>query len=334
MRAIAIGEDRALRPVAVDEPALGPGEVRVAVAACGICGSDLHLRPSDAVPAGAIMGHEFSGRVAEVGPGVEDLTGGERVAVFPFAPCGECAMCAAGDVHVCVNASATGLGLGANPGAYAERVVVRADTLHRLPDAVSDEHGALAEPLAVALHGIALAGTEPDQPVAVIGAGPIGVMTACGLRAQGFERIVVVERNAARRARVERLGFDAVGLDDVHMRALGGELPVAVFECAGHPSAPQLAVELVRSRGRIVLLGVTEEASPIATLVLIVKEAELRASFAYKQDEFAQAIALLAAGRVPAGDLITGTFPLERAQELFDELVSPDTEHLKVLLCP
>ena len=337
MRAVTIAEDRSLVLADVPERELGPGEVRVEVAACGICGSDLHLRPSPAVPAGAVMGHEFSGRLVELGEGVEDFGEGDRVAVFPWAPCGECPMCRDGDVHVCMQAAATGIGLGANPGAYAERIVVRADTLHRLPDSVSDEHGALVEPLAVGLHGIAVADTPTDRPVAVIGAGPIGVMTACGLRAKGYERIVVVERNAARRARIERLGFASVGLDDVHMAvigALGNELPAAVFECAGHPSAAQLAIELVRPRGRIALLGVLEEPSSISTLVLLVKEAEIRASFAYRPEEFAEAVALIEAGRIPADDLITGTFPLEDAQALFEELVSPETEHLKVLLKP
>jgi 2-desacetyl-2-hydroxyethyl bacteriochlorophyllide A dehydrogenase len=337
MRAVTIAEDRSLVVADVPERELAPGEVRIDVAACGICGSDLHLRPSEAVPVGAVMGHEFSGRVAELGPGVDTVGAGDRVAVFPFAPCGACPLCLVGHVHLCVLAATTGIGLGANPGAYAERIVVRADTVHHLPNAVSDAHGALVEPLAVALHGVAVADTPSDAPVAVLGAGPIGVMTACALRARGFERIVVVERNPSRRARVERLGFDAVGLDDVHMAvlgALGDDLPHAVLECAGHPSAAQLAVELVRPRGRVVLMGVLEETSPISTLVLLVKEAELHGSFAYRPEEFAEAIELVAAGRIPAADLITGTFPLEQADALFAELVRPETEHLKVLLEP
>jgi threonine dehydrogenase-like Zn-dependent dehydrogenase len=171
----------------------------------------------------------------------------------------------------------------------------------------------------------------------VIGAGPIGVMVALGLRAGGWERVVVIERNEQRRARIERFGFTAVGLDGVHMAvldALGGELPAAVFECAGHPSAAQLAIELIAISGRVVLLGVLEEPVPISQLVMMVKEAELAASFAYLPENFRASIELLAAGRIPADELITAMVDLAEASKMFKELVRPETEHLKVLLRP
>jgi threonine dehydrogenase-like Zn-dependent dehydrogenase len=163
------------------------------------------------------------------------------------------------------------------------------------------------------------------------------VMTAVALRAEGFDRVVVVERNPRRAERVAALGFDVVGLEDVHMKvidALGGELPRAVFECAGNPAAAPLALELVRPRGRVVLLGVLEEPVAISQLVLLVKEAELRGSFAYLSDDFARALELLAAGRVDAGALVTAVADLGEAQEWFDELLRAETGHLKVLLKP
>jgi 2-desacetyl-2-hydroxyethyl bacteriochlorophyllide A dehydrogenase len=337
VRAVVIGEDRRLVLADIPEPELTRGQVRVDVARCGICGSDIHLRPSEAMPVGSVMGHEFSGRVAEVGPGVEGVAVGDRVCVFPFAPCGECPHCVAGDVNVCVNGVAAGIGLGFQQGAYAERINVPASTLVALPDELSDEHGALVEPLAVGVHGVRVAGVGPESPVAVIGAGPIGVMTAVALRAEGFERIVVVERNPHRARRLSELGFDVVGLDEVHMKVIGaleGELPHAVFECAGNAAATPLAIELVRPRGRVVLLGVPEEPVTISQLVLLVKEAQLRASFAYLPDDFARALELLGADRVDAGKLVTAVAGLEEAQAWFDELVRPETEHLKVLLRP
>ena len=337
MRAVAISEDRSLRPTTLEERGLEPGEVRVAVAFCGICGSDLHLRHSAAVPAGSIMGHEFSGTVSETGAAVEGFAPGDRVAVYPFAPCRECPNCLRGDFHVCVNAAVTGLGLGANPGGYAESVVTDASTLVRLPDGLSMEHGALVEPLAVALHGVDIGAAGAGDACAVIGAGPIGVMTALALRAKGIEDVVVVERNERRRERMRSYGVEAVGLDDVHMQVLetlGGKLPDVVLECAGNPAAPQLAIELVRSKGIVVLLGVLEEPVEISQLVLIVKEAQMRAAFAYTRDDFDQAVRLLADGKLPADELITGTAPLERAQEMFDRLESPATDDVKILLAP
>jgi (R,R)-butanediol dehydrogenase / meso-butanediol dehydrogenase / diacetyl reductase len=337
VRAVAIAEDRTLQPITMEERELGPNEARVAVAFCGICGSDLHLRHSPAVAAGSVMGHEFSGTVSELGAAVEGVSIDDRVAVYPFVACGECPNCRRGDLHVCLNAAVTGLGLGMNPGGYAESVVVDASMLVPLPDGLSMEHGALVEPLAVGLHGIDLGEAKAGDACAVIGAGPIGVVTALGLKARGIDRVVVVEKNERRQERMRSLGIDAVGLDDVHMRvvaALGGEPPDVVFECAGNPAAPQLAAELVRSKGIVVLLGVLEEPVEISQLVLIVKEAQMRAAFAYTRKNFDDAVQLLAAGRVPADSLITGTAPLERAQEMFERLESPVTRDLKILLSP
>jgi 2-desacetyl-2-hydroxyethyl bacteriochlorophyllide A dehydrogenase len=337
MRAVAIAEDRTLQPVEIDEAPLAPGQARVSVAFCGICGSDIHFRASAAVPAGTVMGHEFSGTVTELGSRVDGFAVGDRVAVYPFSPCGECPNCLRGDQHVCQEAALTGLGLGANPGGYAESVVVDALMLVPIPAALSFEHGALVEPLAVALHGINVGEAAPGDRCIVIGAGPIGVMTALALQARGIDRVVAIERNAARRERMRALGVDALGLDKVHdavLGAFGGEPPDAVFECAGNPAAPQLAIELVRSRGIVVLLGVLEEPVEISQLVLMIKEAQLRASFAYRRTEFEEAVGLLAEGRLPAEPLITARAPLEQAQAMFERLEDPATEEIKVLLAP
>jgi 2-desacetyl-2-hydroxyethyl bacteriochlorophyllide A dehydrogenase len=337
MRAIAIAADRSLEPTELEEPPLRPHEARVQVAFCGICGSDLHLRPSPAVAAGSIMGHEFSGTVSEIGSGAGGFRPGDRVAVFPFSPCGQCPNCRRGDEHVCMNAATTGLGLGLRPGAYAESVVVDGSMLVRIPDGLSFEHAALVEPLAVALHGIEICEAKPGDRCVVIGAGPIGVMTALALQARGIERVLVVERNDRRQARIRELGFEAVGLDGVHDHVLsrfGGDAADVVLECAGNPAAPQLAIELVRSCGVVALLGVLEEPVEISQLVLLIKEVQLRGSFAYRRREFEEAIELLVAGRLPADRLITRTAPLEAAQAMFERLEDPATEDIKILLAP
>jgi 2-desacetyl-2-hydroxyethyl bacteriochlorophyllide A dehydrogenase len=337
MRAIEIAPDRLLQLVELPEPELRPGEARVRVAFCGICGSDLHMSASRTAPAGAVMGHEFSGRIVELSPDVAGWKPGDRVCVFPFAPCGRCTSCLAGDEHVCVEAASTGLGLGVNQGAYAETVVVPRSTLRRLPDELPDEHGALAEPLAVGLHGVSIAAADPAAPVAVIGAGPIGAMTALALRLRGFERIVVIEPNAARRGLAEALGFRAVGLAHVQetiLDALGGAPPAAIFECAGARTTLQLAVESIAPTGRVVLLGSAWRPVRLSLLALLTKEAQIHASFAYRRREFDEAVELLAAGRVPAEELITDIAPLADAPAMFEELARPETRQLKVLLRP
>jgi 2-desacetyl-2-hydroxyethyl bacteriochlorophyllide A dehydrogenase len=323
-----VTEDRRLEERELDTPEPGAGQVRVRVEACGICGSDLHMLPSPSLPAGAVMGHEFAGVIEAVGERVEAHSEGDRVCVYPFRPV---------DHHDLQVAMETGLGMSEHPGAYAEAVVADQSMLWRLPEGISSEQGALVEPLAVALHGLNIAEITPEEPAVVIGAGPIGVMTAVALRARGAKQVVVIEKNERRRERAERLGFDAVGLDDVHMQTLaklGGTPPAVVFECAGNPAAPNLAVELVAPTGRVILLGVLEQPVSISQLLLMLKEAQIRSSFAYRPTDFDEAIELIEAGAVPTGDLITGREPLSRAQQCFDELLSPETEHLKVLLKP
>ena len=328
MRAVVIQPDRSLVVQEIDEPQPAVGQVRIRVEACGICGSDLHLRPSEGMlPAGSIMGHEFAGTLEAIGDGVDGWSEGDRVCVFPGRPL---------DRHDIAAQLEAGVGLGPRPGAYAEAVVVDADTLWRLPEDLPLEHGALVEPLAVALHGLDVAGVESGDAVAVLGAGPIGIMVLAALRARGMERVVAVEPNERRRALAADLAGSAVGLEGVHSAVIEalGEPPERVFECAGHPSALPLATELVAPSGVIALLGVLEEPVEISQMNLMIKEAQVRASFAYRPANFDEAIELIAAGRVPAERLITAREPLERAEEMFAELLRPGTDQVKVLLKP
>jgi len=337
VRALEVTDERTLTEAELDDPSPGPGEVLIEVAYCGICGSDLHMLPSPAIAPGTVMGHEFSGRIAALGDGVEGWSEGDRVAVIPMDPCRECPNCLAGQEHLCMQAPVRGHGLGGRPGAYAERVSAPATSLVALPDAISDEHGALVEPLAVGVHAVALSDADSADPAVVLGAGPIGVMTALAARAAGHERLVLIEPGERRRERITALGFDAVPLEGVHeaiIERLGGELPAVVWECAGHPDALGLGLELVRGAGTVVAVGVLEEPVPLNQLLLILKEARILGAFAYRREDFEAAVELIEGGRVPAEELITDVAPLGRAQELFDELRRPGTEQLKVLLKP
>ena len=166
MRAVAIAEDRRLRAVRMDRPVPGPGEVLVDVRYCGICGSDLHLPdlPAEFFPAGHVLGHEFTGVIAELGPAAGAWPVGERVAVFPMVACGACAPCRGGHPNLCDHGIDAGPGIG-RQGGYAESVAVPAGMLRRLPDSVSDADGALIEPLAVAIRAIGRTEVTPSEPV-------------------------------------------------------------------------------------------------------------------------------------------------------------------------
>lgn len=173
----------------VDDVVPGEGEVRIAVAYNGICGSDLHMyfRGAFAGRGPIILGHEFSGVIDAVGSGVDGLAVGTPVAVRPFFRCGTCERCRAGLEHLCVPLSV--LGCGAAGGGLAERCVARADMVYPLPDEVSLELGALVEPMAVSFNGVLRAGIEPGARVAVFGAGPIGIGVVLGLRARGVDDV-------------------------------------------------------------------------------------------------------------------------------------------------
>ena len=217
MRAVRVAEDRCLVAfdAVVSEP--GTGQVLLEVAYCGICGSDLHFREvPELFPPGTVPGHEFSARIAALGDGVSGWTAGDRVCVLPFAQCGQCEVCVAGEEQVCPQAVSRGVGLGTGrPGGYAERVVIDERMLFTLPDSVDDWAGALVEPLAVAIRAVDLAGLGEQDLALVVGAGPIGLLTALVLRNRGVHRTVVCSRNAARARRAAALGFEVVSPDEV-----------------------------------------------------------------------------------------------------------------------
>jgi 2-desacetyl-2-hydroxyethyl bacteriochlorophyllide A dehydrogenase len=336
---VVIGGDRRLVVAEAEAADPGPGQVRVEVAYCGICGSDLHMRDRPEIyPAGAVMGHEFSGRIAALGPGVSDWRRGERVCVLPFGPCGTCGHCRAGAPQLCPTGGRDGVGLGRRPGAYAESVVVDVGMLFRLPDSVSDRDGALVEPVAVAVHAVARAGLSPPARTAVIGAGPIGLVTALTARALGYEPLLVLERNPERLAAAAALDL-AAELADGELGApveerLGGA-PEVVFECAGAPAALESAVDLVGAGGRVVLVGMAL-ADPVRFWArpLIAREASIAGTIGYAPADFKRAIELIAAGAIPGERLITHVGPLEAAESLFGELSDPATSQMKVLLRP
>jgi (R,R)-butanediol dehydrogenase/meso-butanediol dehydrogenase/diacetyl reductase len=335
MRAVKVAEDRRLVAVHCPTPEPGPGQVLVEVSYCGICGSDLHFREvPELFPAGTVPGHEFSGRVIAVGDGVRGWSAGNRVCVLPFGQCGECAVCRAGNEQVCPHAVSNGVGLGTGrPGAYAGQVVVDERMLFSLPDSVDDRAGTLVEPLAVAIRAVDQARVVGDEPVLVVGAGPIGLLTALVLRHRGVRRTVVCSRNAARAERAAALGLETISIDEVAL-ARPTETPACVFDCAGTPASAQLAVQMLRPLGRLLLVGLSLTPLDLAAPTIVIKELEIRGVIAYRRAQFQAAIDMLAAGAIPVGGLITEIVPLAEAEAAFQALTARGSDKLKILLAP
>jgi 2-desacetyl-2-hydroxyethyl bacteriochlorophyllide A dehydrogenase len=335
VRAVAITEERDLRIVELAEPSLRADQVRIRVRFCGICGSDLHMRSSPTVPPGVVMGHEFMGVIEELGSEVADFRVGDRVVANPLDPCGLCEHCLGGSAELCPTGIGRGIGLGATYGAYAETVVAPRSSLFRLAETVTDQQGALVEPLAVGMHAVRIAEPPRDVKCVVLGAGPIGIFTALALRSRGCESVLVIEPTAWRREAAGRLGFlvGASGDDEPALGQLGGTA-TTIFDCSGHPAALASAMNLVAPGGRVIVVGVTASPSPIHSSLLVGKALHLLGSFAYTNLDFAAAIECLQSGLIPDRTLVTSIGPLDSAAHWFEDLSSGVTQQIKVLVEP
>lgn len=336
MRVAAIGPGGRLELLDRPEPAPRPADVVVSVERCGVCGSDLHLQSSGLLPAGAVLGHEFAGTVVT---GALDGTGpppGTRVAVLPARRCGTCPACIAGRSNLCPLQISTSIGLGWHDGGYAERVAVSASSCHPLPPSTTPEQGALVEPYAVALHAVARSRLAADRDVAVgvIGAGSVGLMCVAALKQAGVGSIAVAEPRAARASAAGALGAGVVQKAGELAGALG-KAPDVVFEAAGAPATPGLAIEVATAGGQVVLLGVGTPGGQMALpgLLWVVKEVDVVPSIGYTDAEFTDAVAAVAGGAVDDIVARSQVRPLGDAQAAFDELVRPDGP-VKVLLDP
>ena len=337
MRAVAYSADGTLEVVDKPEPTAGAGQVVVAVERCGICGSDLHLKSSGLLPPGAVMGHEFGGRVVAVGEDVADLTEGDRVSVLPAERCGTCRWCTGGQSQLCPNQMMTSLGVGMRDGAYAELVAAPAKSCFRLPDGMDDTQAALVEPYAVAIHAVrlSLAAANRDVKAGIIGAGPIGLLTLAALRAEGVDAVAVAERSDTRAAVAERMHATAVVDNASRLATVFDEQPDVVFDCAGVAATPPIAIDAVRPGGQVVLVGVVNPGEMLAMpgTYWVVKEIDVRASLAYTDDEFGEAVGAVAAGAIDPDVVVSDVRPLEDAEASFNDLLRPGGP-VKVLLAP
>ncbi len=332
MRALLLDAERHLSLVETAIPALvGPTDVLVRVRAVGICGSDLHgyLGHTGRRIPPLVMGHEATGEVVAVGEGVRALQPGARVATNSIAACGHCRPCLAGERAICEHRRILGMDA---PGAYAEYVVWPEDSLPLLPDALSYEAGSLAEPLAVALHAVNMAGIKPGDAVLVAGAGPIGVLTHLLARIAGAGTIIVSDLHADRLGSARALGADVVvdasAADPVAVarRLTGGSGVDVAFEAVGAGVTARQTIDAVRNAGTVVWLGNSANLIEVGMQAVVTRNLTIRGSYAMTGDEFERALSLLAGGRVPVDAIINRYASLEEGPVLFEELlVSPAT---------
>jgi len=314
------------------DPSPREGEVVIEVCRCGICGSDLHLT-EDAifgVPGGAVLGHEFAGRVAAIGKATEGVKVGDHVAVMPLDSCGRCAHCLAGDSAACPAFVFGG-------GGYGQFAVTRPHQCIALPKTVSLTDGALVEPMAVGLRGVRLSRSAPGARVLVIGAGPIGLAAIYWARRLGAGRIAATAGSMRRADLAHRMGAD-VFLDPTQAtpgdvaRALGGP-PDVVYECVGAPGLIGRAIEHVRLRGTVVVLGLCTKTESFIPFTMVAKEVRVQASAFYDRRDFEICADALDKDAATQRAMVTDVVRLEDMPPVFEALRQRTTQ-CKVLVDP
>lgn len=309
MRAAVLKGPGRLEVDDVAVPTLGSNDVLVAIELCGICGSDLHMVLEGWGAPGSWPGHEWIGTIAAVGDGVTRWQPGDAVVGGPALRCGQCDPCRAGRPSLCAARETPGISV--EHGAFATYKVSPADEVLAMPDGLDGRAAALAEPLAVALHGISQARVQPGQRVGVMGAGPIGALTIAALRALGVDDVRCAEPSPLRRTLASAVGATTtLHPDELIVPTMAepglvvdGAVDV-VLECSGNARAMQAGLgQLVRG-GILVLVGAGIEQPRFDPNRILLNELIITGSYTYDHDGFDRALRLLASGSMPVDALV------------------------------
>jgi L-iditol 2-dehydrogenase len=334
------------RQLQIDEvpaPRAGAGQVLVRVDAVGLCGSDVHyycdghIGPSVASEP-LVLGHEFAGTVEAIGPGVEGLREGQSVAVDPAIPCGVCELCVEGHPNLCP--SVRFAGTPPIDGALRELLAWPARQVIPLPMGMSPAVGAALETLGVCVHAINLGQVRLADRVAILGAGPIGLLLVRLARLSGAVEVFVTDSNPSRLPAARVMGADAtidVNQDDpvaAILRLTGGRGVNVTFEAAGALETPQQGVDILRPGGTLVIVGICpDDRIPLTATAPRRKGVTIKLSRRMKH-VYPRTIALVEHGLVDLDQIISHHYPLDRTAEAFERLTEPATDALKIIVEP
>ena len=322
-----------------------PGDVVLEVGYTGLCGSDLHVYRGEfagRVNFPTIQGHEFAGTVVETGPGVAELKKGDRVCVDPIIHCGRCPACLSGSYNACRSLKLLGIDLD---GGLAQYVRASQSQCFKVPDNLSDRHAAMVELYSIGMHATTVSRIDPGDTVVVMGAGRVGLAMLENLRLSAAEKVAITDIEQSKLRIAEKLGaaatFNCAEVDAVEavQEWTGGRGADCVVECIGEANLKVIgglapvaqAVQMVRSGGRITVLGQGPHSYEIHWKTLVWKEAVIRAS-RVSRGEFPRVVTAMAAGRYHPDLLITGEYPLERTGEAFDLLDRESPETVKIMV--
>ncbi|MGC2638354.1 MAG: galactitol-1-phosphate 5-dehydrogenase [Acidobacteriaceae bacterium] len=327
--------------VEVPQPIPGPGEVLIQIAACGICGSDVHGYDGSSgrrIPP-VVMGHEAAGVVAAAGAGVTSFQKGDRVTFDSTVYCGECPFCLRGEVNLCDRRQVIGVSCAEyhRDGAFAEYLSVPQRVVYRIPDSMSFAEAAMLEPVSIALHAVNVAELRGGETALVVGAGMIGQLTMQAAQAAGCSRILIADIDAGRLDLAQSMGATEVlhlaGADlSREVMSRTGGVDVAL-EAVGRDESVRSAIDSVRKGGSVVLIG---NITPQVTLPLqVVVSRQLRLlGTAASAGEYPRAIELISRGDVRVKPLITAVAPLEEGPQWFERLHAGEPGLIKIVLTP
>lgn len=343
MKALVLTAYKHFEYLDVPEPQPGPEEVLVRVAACGICGSDVHGMDGSTgrrIPP-IIMGHEAAGVIAQVGRAVQGWQPGDRVTFDSTISCGRCGYCLQGQVNLCDRRRVLGVSCGEfrQDGALAELVAVPQRILYRLPEGLGFDLAAMVEPVSIAVHAVRRVGVRLGDTAVVVGAGMIGLLVVQALRAAGCGRVWAIELDAGRRQLALRLGaaeaFPPEGtevLAEIRRRTQGRGADVAI-EAVGIPAAVSLAIGSVRKGGAVALVGNLSPQAELPLQAVVTRELRLEGCCA-SSGEYPLCLELLARGSIRVEPLISAVVSLAEAPLWFERLYQRQPGLVKVIVRP
>lgn len=323
-----------VREVPMIPPA--PGQARIRVTYCGVCGSDIGIYSGKHPRAKAplTIGHEFVGVIEEINGEANGLKIGDRVAAYPLLSCGTCYACRTGKDYICRQLRLIGIDLD---GGMAEYVNCSTEVLYKLPEGVEDRICAIIEPLAVAVHSVHRSGFKPLDSAAIIGAGPIGILIGLVLKDSGASRIVISDISDTRLALCREFGFETVDSKKESLAAYvaettDGEGVNIVYECSGAAAGAEEMTYPVCADGMICLVGVHKEARSVVLSDMHFRELNMTATRVYEKEEFRQTVYYTAKLQSELAKVITDVIPLEKSEHVFEYLADSSNGAMKVVI--
>ena len=323
--------------VDIPKPIPKENEVLVKVKYAGICGSDLEAYKTGLYPAHIVLGHEFCGTIAELGPNVKKWKEGDRVTIFPALHCGKCYYCNQGLTNLCVYEDSIGIGVN---GGFAEYVLVQDHHLVALPDSIPDKHGTVFDQIATPLLALREVNFTAGNSAVVLGLGTMGQFMLQCLKLAGARTIVVVEKNQHRLEIAKKFSPD-IALDKLTLpkikrankRGVSGS--DFVFECSGVPVLVNAALDVVRKGGTIVQIGLWDKPLEINLLKYVMNQNRIQGVYAYLREDFEFAVELVAKKLIDPEPIVTKIIPLKDiVEEGFECAISPETKEIKILVEP